>query len=224
MDTTPALDAALAQERATLFIAIKAELPTRTVRILDGAGEVTWSEGNFVAADPVFGVASTIEAITDGMDEQAPVLSMTFLPTGDASVAELAAPEQQGSRIRIWIGALDGSVANNVVADPYLLFDGVLDVPVLNTDDGTRSVEMTCASNFERLFMDDEGIRLNPASHKDFWPGETGLDDVTGVVRQVLWGPGDPIVGSAPGSGYGGAAGGYGGGGGREGRYNVREF
>jgi hypothetical protein len=87
-----------------------------------------------------------------------------------------------------------------VVPDPYLLFDGVIDVPVLSFSEGSRQVAFDVVSNFERLFLDDEGSRLSPAAHKSIWPGETGLDDVTGIVRQVLWGPGDPITGSAPGS------------------------
>lgn len=198
MDTTAALDTALSQSRAIWFIGAKIELPSHTVRVLDGAGEVTWSEGTFIKDDSIFGVLSSIEAITDGMDEAAPVLSMTFNPGSLADIVQLTNPAYQGSRARIWLGALNATT-KAVVLDPYLLFDGVLDVPVLHTDMSTRDVEMTLASNFERLFMDDEGIRLNPANHKDVWPAETGLDDVTGVVRQVIWGPGDPIVGSAPG-------------------------
>lgn len=198
MDTTPALDTALSQERAIMFIAVKIELPGQTVRLLDGSGEVTWSEGTFSAVDANFGTINTIETLTDGIDEEAPTMSMSFLPDNAAGVATICDPSFQGSRIRIWIGALD-TTTKAVVADPYNLFDGMLDVPQLNIDQGTREVEMTCASSFERLFMDEEGLRLSPSNHKDTWPGEEGLDQITGVIRQVIWGPGDKISGSSPG-------------------------
>lgn len=208
MDTTAALDTALNQESVIFFLATKIELPGATVRLLDGSSEITWAEGTFTGSDNVFGTLDNIEAISDGMDEQAPALSLTFIPPSTAAVASLASPSQQGSRIRIWVGALD-KTTKAVVSDPYQLFDGVLDQPTLSIDAGQRSVEMLCASYFEKLFTDDESSRLNPACHKDVWPGETGLDAITGIVRQVIWGPGDKISGSSPGGSIGG--GGFGG-------------
>jgi hypothetical protein len=101
--------------------------------------------------------------------------------------------------MRLWLGVIDAAGA--VVADPYLMFDGELDQPKLEIDYGARSVEMACVSSFERLFSDDEGIRLNPSNHKSVWPGETGLDAITGVTRQVIWGPGTKVGNDSPASG-----------------------
>lgn len=211
METSAALDSALNKDRVIFFVAIKVDLPTSVVRLVDGAGEVTWGEGTFKGEDATFGVLDNIDSINDGIEEQAPTLTATFIPAEDADVALLVASQHQGSRIRIWLGALD-TVSKAVIADPFQLFDGELDQPTLVIDDGTRHVEMECASNFERLFFDDEGIRLSPGHHKTFWPGELGLDDITGIVRQVIWGPGDKIRSSAPGgAGVGGGGGGHGG-------------
>jgi hypothetical protein len=170
-----------------------------TVRLLDGGGEVVVpNDGTYVGSHPTWGTIEGIDNISDGVDEQAPVLSLTLLPDDTADVASITSPNQQGSRTRIWLGALSDTGA--VVADPYLLLDGVIDVPTLTFGEGSREVSFDIISNFELLFLDDEGSRLSPASHKSIWPGETGLDDVSGVVRQILWGPGDPITGGAPGS------------------------
>lgn len=198
MDTTPALDAALSAPQVTFFICGKLELPGTTVRLLDGAGQVTWSEGTFVGSDPVYGSVAAIGAPGDGQEDQAPQLNITLNPPSDTAAVTLATPQMQGSRIRLWLGAI---VNGAVVADPYLLFDGQLDQPILEIDAGTRTLEYECVSSFERLFREDEGIRLSDANHKEVWPGETGLQDVSGITKQVLWGPGDRPDGFAMGGG-----------------------
>ena len=209
METTPALDAELAKDGVTFFICGRIDLPDYTLRLLDGSGEVTWGEGTFRGRDDLFGVLGGMDAITDGVGDQAPQLSVSFLPPSEAAAAELVAPEMQGSRIRVWIGALDGTT-KEVVDEPYLLFDGELDQPTIIGDRGLREVEYDCVSAFELLFEVDEGNRLSDAHHQEVWPGETGLSAVTGVVKQVIWGPGDKIAGGF--SGSGGVGGGGGGG------------
>ena len=198
METTPALDAALSAERVIFFVAVQLDEPNGAVRLVDG-GEVSWSQGDFKAVHPVWGTLEGIDAIGDGLDEQAPTLSMTFFPNKDANVAAICNPALQGARTRIWLGALN-LTTKAVIADPYIMFDGAIDIPTVITDEGSRAVDFEVASQFEKLFMDDEGSRLNPNNHKDIWPGETGLDQITGIVRQVIWGPGDKITGATPGS------------------------
>lgn len=206
METTPAMDAALAAERCIWFVAARADLPGGvTVRLLDAAGEVSWSEGTFKGVDPLFGTINNIENITDGVGDQAPQVAVSFLPADEADAAALTNPAYQGSRLRLWLGALSLST-KAVVVDPLLMFDGEIDQPKLEIDRGQRGVNMDCVSSFEKLFTDDEGIRLSPANHKEVWPGETGLDDITGIVKQVIWGPGSKIQGSSPG-GVGGSGG-----------------
>lgn len=200
METTPALDAALAASQATVFFCGKADLPGYTLRLLEASGQVAFSEGTFTGFDGRFGKLGGIEALTDGVGDQAPALSITFIPADGAAAADLSSPAFQGSRIRLWLGALVGGA---VVADPYLIFDGTLDVPELMIDEGTREVSFTCTSSFERLFRAEEGNRLSDAHHKEVWPGETGLSAVTGIVKQVLWGPGDKIGASVNSAGGG---------------------
>lgn len=200
MQTTAAMDTALNADRVRFFVATQIDLPGAvTVRLTD-AGEVGWSQGNFKAFDAIFGVMDNMQPITEGEGDQAPQLSVSFLPASGASAAQLTDSSYQGSRIRVWLGVIDAAGA--VVADPHLMFDGEMDQPTLSIDESERVVEMECVSSFERLFSDDEGIRLNPANHKEVWPGETGLDDITGIVKQVLWGPGKAINGAGGGTAY----------------------
>ena len=186
--TTPQLDAALNQPNVRFFLAGQLDLPGHTARLLEASGKVTWAQGTFTGEDTLLGTIAAIDAIVDGIGDQAPQLTLKFNPANDADAVEVCSPNMQGSRMRIWLGALD--VNGGVVPDPFLMFDGELDQPTLAIDMGTRELTYECVSSFEKLFMNDEGNRLNPAHHKEVWPGETGLDFVTGVSRQVIWGPG----------------------------------
>src|SRR5688500_6691140 len=122
METTAALDTELASDGVTFFLCGRADLPNYTLRLLDGASEVTWSEGTFKGRDDTFGVLAAIEPISDGVGDQAPQLAITLNPPSEAASASLSHPDMQGSRLRIWIGALD-KATKAVIASPYLLFD-----------------------------------------------------------------------------------------------------
>ena len=188
---TPAMDAALAAKRKTVFGAIRIDLNDgRVIRLLDGAGKLTFFGADWTGRDPTFGVLAAIEALDDGVGDEAPALSITLLPPTASAAADLSAPGMQGSRIRLWLGAVAPGTAS-VIADPYLLFDGELDQPVLNDGPGEYTLEIECVSAFERLFDNEEGHRLADSYHKANWPGETGLSFVTGIVKAIIWGPGD---------------------------------
>jgi hypothetical protein len=206
METTPALDAALAGEHCLFFVCGKVELPGYTLRLLDGASQITFSEGTFVGKDDTFGSIAAFGSPGDGQADQAPELNVTLSPPNDTAAVTLSTPQMQGSRVRVWLGAID-LATRLVVADPYLLFDGVLDQPILEIDNNQRTLEYECVSAFERLFREDEGIRLSDTNQQEVWPGELGLQFMTGITKQVLWGPGELISSGFSTSGGGGGAG-----------------
>lgn len=200
---TPAMTLALAEPVVTMFGAIRIELPGHTIRILDGASEITFGGETYTGIDEIYGTLGTADAMSDGAGDEAPAVSFGFLPPDPVAIAGLANPLAQGSPVRMMVGA----VANGaVVADPLTLFEGVLDQIDLDVGSG-QTLDINCVSAMERFFDNQEGVRLSPAHHKSIFPGETGLDQVTGVTRKVYWGTAAP-TGSASiqvgGGGYGG--------------------
>lgn len=196
---SPALDAALAGPSPLIFGAIEISLPDYDLRLLDGAGTLSFGGRTFHGRDPVYGVLAAIEDIGDGVSEQAPAVGITLLPASDAAAASLAAPTMQGSPVSIWVGAVDPG-SGTVIADPYLIFVGELDVPTLKSGPHSRSLDYEVVSVFERFFDDDEGARLSDGFHRSVWPDERGFVFVTGVTETVYWGmdapPGAVVAGS----------------------------
>lgn len=186
-ELTTELEAAIAADRALIFGAVEINFPDDDLRLLDGSAEVPLFGETFRGRDPTFGTIAAIEPLKDGGGEQAPVVKLTLLPPSDAAAATLASASMQGSRVRMWMGVLDRATGLPV-PDPYLAFDGEIDVPTIKWTMRGREVEYRIVSVFERFFELEEGIRLSDAWHQDVWPGELGLAFVTGVAEQVPWG------------------------------------
>ena len=205
---TPALDAELRGISPLVFGAISFDLPDYTLNLLDGAGVLSFGGKTYVGEDGTYGVLSDIESLSDGMGDSAPAFSVTLLPNGDASAAALASPTMQGSRVTVWLGAVD-QTSGIPIPDPYLIFLGELDVPTLVSGEHDRRLDYEVVSVFERLFEGDESARLSPGHHRSIFPGEAGMDFVTGVDQPVYWGVAgnpSPITvgsGSAPSNPYG---------------------
>lgn len=205
---TPAMEAALVAAHALVFGAVQIDMPGSTIRLLDGSSELIIGGETFTGRDPTFGVLAAISEIEDGMGDEAPGLSITLHPASNAAAADLSAPEMQGCRVRVWLGAID-PVTRLVVADPYLLQDLVIDQPTLTAGKGSLVLELDCVSSMERLFENDEGFRLSDANHQRVWPGELGLSNMTGLPRKIYWGTAAP-TGAASGGGGAGTGGGGG--------------
>jgi len=192
---SPAMEAALGGDRATIFGAIRMDLPGRTVRLLVGSGFVRFSvDGTvetFTGSDDVVGVFSAIDTLTDGMGDEAPALSLTFIPAKDAAAAQLASVAMQGSPVRLWLGAID-PMSGLVIGDPLLLFNGLLDVASLKVSSTGRTVDYEITSIFEDFFLSDDGARLSDTFHQYLWPDELGCAFVTYVAQQIYWGTSSP--------------------------------
>lgn len=196
----PNLQQALGAPSALLFIAVEVQLPGGVMRLLDGASEVSFLGRTFVGADPARGVLADMESFSDGIGAEAPQLRLIINPPSNVASATLASPAAQGSTVTVWLGALHLQTGQ-VLGAPEVLFQGEVDQPLLRVSKGRRQLTLDCVSAWERFFDDEEGVRLNNASHQNFWPGERGLEHVTDILRQMPWGSDAPRPGVVTDSG-----------------------
>lgn len=197
----PALKNALAQPAVLLFGALKIELPGYTLRLLDGAGSLYINGETYVGLDETFGTLAGISELAEELGDSAPEVTVTLNPPDLSAAAALAHPGMQGSRAQIIVGAADPTSGLSI-GTPEVLFLGEIDVPTINLDaSGTRTVEFTIVSVFERLFEVDEGQRATNGWHQSIWPGELGLDFMTGTDVNLYWGAKPPQRSTVKGSG-----------------------
>lgn len=187
---TPGVDAALSAPNALIAGLLKIVLPDYTLLLCDGSAEVLFEGETYLGEDPEFGVWAGAEALDEAVGDQAPAISITLLPPSLASAIGLSHPSMQGAVVSMWM-AVVVMASGEVVPDPVPIFNGEIDVTTLQADRGQRSLVIECVSSMERLFDNEEGMRLSPAFHKSIWPEELGMDNITGTPINDIWGPGD---------------------------------
>jgi hypothetical protein len=175
-----------------LFAGVEVQLASGWLRLLAGSGSVVINGDTFVGDNPTYGVLAGLDAVSDGMGSNAPTLTVTINPkTADAG-AELAGQAMQGNAVFLWIAALDRTTGGGLDT-PVLVFSGEVDQGVLTVGQGTRALALQCVSVWERLFDNDDGVRLTNAYHQAAWPGETGFEFVTDINRALPFGQDLPV-------------------------------
>jgi hypothetical protein len=182
--------AALSSGRAMLTGLFEIDLPSATRRLLLGATQVSWGGFTWLGYDPSIGSIDAPDDVREDMTGEAPNTSISINISPTAVRSDIAGPQVQLSPVKIWLAALylDGSSHLQVVADPELLFDGFIDQATIDLDKGRDDLDYTVISAFDYFFEDGEGQRLNGQFHHLVWPGETGLDNVTGISKKIYWG------------------------------------
>ena len=191
----PALKAALGLPSVLLFGALRIELPDYTLRLLDGSGVAVIAGETYVGQDPTFGTISDIGELAEEMGDSAPEITITLNPPDVSATAVLARSDMQGCRAHLMAGAID-PISGLVIGAPETLFLGEIDVPTIGIDqNGARTLEYSVVGVFERLFEVEEGQRASNGWHQSIWPGELGLEFMTGTDVNLYWGA-KPAAGS----------------------------
>ena len=164
---------------------VKVELPNRTVRICDG-GVLVLNGSVYQSEDPLYGTLAAGDSITEGVGEEAPAAAISFYPNSNAATEDLTHPSIQWSPVSIWVASVDGTTG--LIIRPVPMFFGFVDVPTLRDSAEQRVVDMTLVSDTERFFIQNEGNRLSQENHQRVYPGELGLNNMTGVEYDVAWG------------------------------------
>ena len=188
----PTLKSALAQPSVLLFGALRIALPAYTIRLLDGSGTLQIGGETYVGCDDVFGTIAELSELSEEIGDQAPEITIKLFPPNISAAATLASPDMQGCSVQLLVGAVN-MTTGAVIGVPEVVFLGEIDVPTVEIDaQGERSVSFTVVSVFERLFEIEEGQRASNGWHQSIWPGELGLEHMTGTDVNLYWGAKPP--------------------------------
>lgn len=167
------------------------------VRIDLPDGAAGWTDGGFVVFDgltywgdhPDYG---SLDNVPTGMGSntggQNIRVDLTFLPKDDVALAILADPLNQGSRVRVWYGAIDRATGL-LIGEPSLRFDGVLDTPQGQIGE-SWTFTWECGTEADLQLEPNADWRLNHALQSKIWSGDNGMLNVSNVVsatRTMEW-------------------------------------
>lgn len=163
-----------------IFLA-RLDWPTGEVFAWTGYGNIAWDGQTWVGT----GNLGTISAVRESAEGAANgvTLSLSGIPSGNLALA--LASDSQGRPGKIYFGMLapDGTLA----VDPYLIFDGVIDVcPVEDTGEMCQ-----IAVQLEKELIDNRslGRRYTHEDQQIDHPGDRGFEYVAGLVdKHIQWG------------------------------------
>jgi hypothetical protein len=193
--------AALDQSFIRTFFAVQIKLTNGSVvNLIDGSGEVTFSvdgeQITFDGGDAIYGSIATAKSFEDTVASDAPRFTFSMMPPSPTATAELANPKHQGSPVRVWFGVIN-DMTGAVIGLPELMWVGRLDFARIQIGENAQIVEVETVSAFDRLFVSEEGARLNGNWHQSIWPGETGLDYNIDALGDIYWGIAAPSAATA---------------------------
>jgi len=196
-------------------VLLKIVLPDATVRLSSGV-QVTYGGETYVPRDPYYGMLSYVAQIVSGQTGKATSPDVGLEVPDDDAIAEIASPAAQHSRITVWWGAINPETgAVEIDEDEPCMMR--LDTVDKSDAPGRRSLMIKTYPPSALQLRPSARQRLNSSFQKSIYPGETGLDNVTGIVDEDGWRTDDPPLRQAtggfsnPGPRTGGG-GGYGGG------------
>ena len=165
------------------FFAIKLNFDSGDLRLWTGYGEITVASETYTGGGQLLNISpveETVEIAAKGI-----TMSLNGI---DASLVSLALTENYQARsAKVYLGFIS---SGSVVSDPYLAFDGRMDVLSIDDSGETANLTMTAESRLidlerarERRFTsDDQKLRH---------PTDTGLDFVASLQeKEIAWGSG----------------------------------
>lgn len=151
------------------------------VRLWNGYGDLTWSQGTFTGGGSLVSVAPMPE--TASIKSAGYSLSMSGIPS---TLLAIALGEcYQGRSAKLWLGFLTPGGA--LIADPVLMISARMDT--MNIDEGAET--STISLTIENQLTDPRPriSRYTDQEQQRRYPGDTGLSRTAKIVDQTLfWG------------------------------------
>lgn len=152
------------------------------LRYWTGYGEITFDGETFSG----FADFLNIEVASETTDLQANGASITLSGLNAATVSLALGEPFQGEPIKIWLGVLNTS--GQVIADPYMIFEGKMDTMSIAQAADKSSVTITAESSLIDLNR-TRVRRYTSEDQKIEYPNDRGLDFVPSIQQMdITWG------------------------------------
>ena len=163
------------------FLLFEGDFIGGTVRAWSGIGDLSWDSKNWTGT----GNLLTVSAVQENADTVASGATVTLTGVPVELISLALSSVRQGGAGRIYLGFLS---AGAVVADPVLVFEGKLDVPVIEEDAETASIAIAYESRLIDLQKPRES-RYTDQDQQRIYPGDLGMSFVPSLQEKTLaWG------------------------------------
>lgn len=159
------------------------EFDGETVRLCDSYRSVIWGGDEY----PACGDLVSFEPINESADLQINSIIAGITGVDQTYLSDLLNRNYLDRPIRIYRAYLDDS--GDIIGEPVLLFDGLMDEPTIQDSpvDGSFLLGIS-ASSVWRDFDQRNGMRTNNNTHQKIFPGDKGFEFAAQILDQIKWG------------------------------------
>jgi hypothetical protein len=180
---TVGMQSAISQQTVRPVFLVSLEFGASTVVYLnDRTFDITWGGHTYLGN----GWLRPLKTVEETSDVKAVGCEITL----NGTIAELLSYALVDARIsnrgRVWLGMLDST--NSLIADPYQIFAGKLDIPTIQVDETTITLTLAYESDLRGLERPNE-FRFTDQSQKALYSDDKGFEYVVTVEKwDGYWG------------------------------------
>jgi hypothetical protein len=183
-DITSGFQAEIEASRLRVALLFKAEFDSGDLRLWTGYGELIWNGEIYTGSGDLLkldSIAETQELVANGAS-----FELSGVPSALVSIA-LNEP-YDGRKITANFAVMDDTGA--IIADPYQIFSGLMDVMETEDDGTTGTISIASESDLITLRESDER-RYTDEDQKSEYPDDTGFSFVARIQDiELTWGAG----------------------------------
>lgn len=184
-DLTAGMTAAIAADTVRPILLAEIVFASGTSRVWNGIGDIVFGANTYQGVGK-FGSATPVQETTE-LQASGVTFSLSGIPADMLSIA--LQDVRWGKSAKLYFGLLNLSTGA-LIADPYLIFSGMTDVPAIDEGDDTATVSITA----ENRLVDLERPRIRRYTHEDQQlrdPGDLGFEYVASLQdASISWGQG----------------------------------
>lgn len=162
------------------IILVEALFDSGALRLWTGYGTLTWDAKAWTGSGDLLRIAPAEET------SRVVAAGATFMLSGVSSdlIAIALAEDYQGRTVNMWLGMLSGE---SVIADPVLVFAGLLDV--MEIDEGGQTATITVSAESRLAILEKPpGGYYTDEDQKARYPTDRGLEFVADLQdKEVIW-------------------------------------
>jgi hypothetical protein len=181
-DLTAGMVTEVASTTVRPIVLVKLEFDSGAVRVWNGIGDLSWNAQTWTGVGDLGGVSPVEEA--GDLKASGVRFQLSGIPA--ALISTALSEDYQDRPARMWLGMLDENL--NIVADPYPIFRGRMDVMDIQEGGETATIGVTAENVLASLERARE-TRYTAEDQKLEFPGDKGLDFVPSLQEAVItWG------------------------------------
>lgn len=181
-DGTAGFLSAIAAGSSSPVLLFEAEFASGWLRLWTGIGPISWNSYTWTGAGNLVGVSP----MTETADLRAVGITISLSGMPSALISTALGQSRQGKIGRVYLGFLNSSGA--IVADPYLSFEGRLDVPTIADQGDSCTISISYESRLIDLDRPRERRYTGEDQRMDH-PEDRGFDNVASLQdASIVWG------------------------------------